>query len=377
MGQYDRRKSTAGFIACVMTGLLLCCGGNIYAAAEEGSVDEIAEEEDTTEAEEAQIETIIPSAVIAELEEGLSVVRFDGNDGFVGFLQSGGAESDTEVVQYLTENLLSGEIEFQFPDSPFGCSTVSAEGENGERLFGRNFDWYTCDALIVESHPDQGYASLSTVNTDFISQSAGTLGSFFLTDDVLVLASLYAPLDGMNEMGLCVSVNMIEDSDTIDQNTDQPDITTTTAVRLILNQAADVEEAVGLLEEYDMHASLGYMVHLALSDAEGRSVVIEYVDNEMVVTDTSVVTNFYLAEGEKNGIGTEQSHTRFELLQELLPDDGQYSPEEIRDALERVSKHNFNDGETTEWSIIYNQTLGEAVYYHREDYSNAYRIELG
>lgn len=41
------------------------------------------------------------------------------------------------------------------------------------------------------------------------------------------------------------------------------------------------------------------MIHLALTDTTGRSVVVEYVNNEMIVTQTTVVTNFYLAEGEK------------------------------------------------------------------------------
>lgn len=60
------------------------------------------------------------------------------------------------------------------------------------------------------------------------------------SDEMLTLAALYAPLDGMNEKGLCVSVNTIQDSAAISQDTDKPDITTTTAVRLLLNRAATV-----------------------------------------------------------------------------------------------------------------------------------------
>lgn len=86
---------------------------------------------------------------------------------------------------------------------------------------------------------------------------------------------------------------------------------------MLLDKVASVEEAVSLLEQYDMHASMGYMMHLALADITGRRVVVEYVDNEMVVIETPVATNFYLAEGEKNGIGTAQSHTRYEILASL------------------------------------------------------------
>ena len=371
-------KRTAGFI-CVMVLLLNGCSRKmpVNSVGNKPTADNPIES--TTIGEESAVQELIeitPTSTITELEKGLSIVRFDGDDGFATFLQNGGAASDAQVVQYLTKNLLHGERGLSFSNLPFGCSTISADGEKGERLFGRNFDWYNCNALIVENHPEHGYSSLSTVNTDFITQSAGRIGSILLKDEVLTLAAIYAPLDGMNEKGLCVSVNMIQDSATINQNTDKPDITTTTAVRMLLNEAANVDEAVKLLGDYDFHASFGYMVHLALSDRDGRSVVVEYVNDEMIVTDTPIVTNFYIAQGEKNGIGTQQSHKRFEILQEIIQGGNQFSMEAVRDALERVSKHNFHDGETTEWSVVFNQTTGEAWYYHRENYDNQYCIVL-
>ena len=324
---------------------------------------------------------IIPlSSKIQELEDGFSAVQFEGNDGFTEFLSQGGASSDLEVVQYLAGSLLSeaGDIEdgMNVSVNPFGCSTISATNSNGDALFGRNFDWYNCDALVVASYPEDGYASFSTVNTDFIKQGAGNMDVLLNMDSLMTRVALYAPLDGMNEKGFCVSVNMIQDSDTINQNTDKPDITTTTAVRLLLNQAADVDEAVALLSEYDLHASFGYMVHLALADNSGKSVVVEYIDQQMAVTETPVVTNFYLTEGDKYGIGTSQSHTRYEVLTELLDQQTTFTPEDMRDALDQVSKHNYHDGETTEWSIVFNQTTGEAAYYHREAYGQAYHFKL-
>jgi hypothetical protein len=52
------------------------------------------------------------------------------------------------------------------------------------------------------------------------------------------------------------------------------------------------------------------------------------------------------------------------------------SMEQVRDALNSVSKHNFNEFESTEWSIVFNKTLGEAVYYHRENYENGYTFKI-
>lgn len=187
---------------------------------------------------------------------------------------------------------------------------------------------------------------------------------------------MYAPLDGMNDKGLAVSVNMIQDYASISQNTGKPDITTTTAIRLLLNKAANVDEAVSLLGQYDMHASMSLMTHIAISDVSGRSVVVEYIDNEMKVVDTPVVTNFYLSEGKKYGIGTEQSHRRFEILTEELNEKKTMSANEVRDALSKVSKKNFGEFESTEWSITFNQSTGEAHYYHRENYDKRYVFSI-
>lgn len=315
-----------------------------------------------------------------ELEEGLSAVRYDGNYGFDGFLERGGASVDSEVVSYLTECLVSLIPDLSFDGTPFGCSTLSVKSTEGGWLFGRNFDWNTgnseipCSAMIVSSRPEEGYASLSTVNTDFIQ--TGWLSLSDLPAAAQAMIALYAPLDGMNEEGFAISVNMIQDSDTIEQDTDRPDLTTTTAVRLLLNQAATVEEALALLEQYDMHASMGMMVHFAMADNTGRSVVVEYVDNEMVVTETPIVTNFYFAQGSKYGIGTSQSHMRYDMLDRMLKNSGTMSMDEVRDAMDSVSKDNFGEFESTQWSIVMNQETKEMTYYHRENYEIEYTFQI-
>ncbi len=211
----------------------------------------------------------------------------------------------------------------------------------------------------------------------FISQAGGSLNQLLTQNDVQVMAALYAPLDGMNEKGLAVSVNMIQDAASISQNTDKPDLTTTTAVRLLLNQAASVDEALELLRQYDLHASMGMMIHFALADTTGRAVAVEYINNEMVVTQTTVVTNFYMAEGDKHGIGTQQSHERYDILTQALAEHPTMTMEDVRNAMDSVSKDNFNEFESTEWSAVFDLSAGTAHYYHRENYENRYTFSIG
>lgn len=351
-------------------------GISVLMAGCEGRGDEQMRNAENNHTE--NINLISPASEIVELEDGFLAVRYDGDYGFDEFLAGGGAASDGEVVEYLAENLLSDLNLGSLLGGIFGCSTIAVQNPEGDALFGRNFDWENCEAMVVESHPENGYASLSTVNMDFIIRNVGggMVGMALNLDEVKTLAALYAPLDGMNEAGLAVSVNMIQDSAVIEQNTDKPDITTTTAIRLLLDQAGNVEEALKLLGQYDLHGSMGMMIHFAIADSTGRSVAVEYVDNEMIVTETPVLTNFYLAEGEKHGIGTEQSHERYDILMNRLKETPQMGMDAVRDALDSVSKDNFGEFESTEWSIVMNLSASEVRYYHRENYNRNYTFRL-
>lgn len=345
--------------------LLLSGCGNLEDTVENNV---ISDTEADDKAEDSITFTEFPSS-ITELEEGLSVVSYTKDYLFSDFLEQG-ASSDSDVMQFLVNNLPGLLTNAVFGSNPFGCSTISVRGEDGTQYFGRNFDWNTCEALIVHTTPEDGYESVSTVNMDFV----GSVGR--LPDTAKAIAAIYAPLDGMNENGLCVSVNMIQDRATIAQNTGKIGITTTTAVRLLLDRAANTKEALELLQSYDLNASMGMMIHFAISDREGNSVVVEYIDNEMIVTETPVVTNFYLSEGEKYGIGTQQSQERYDLLMKTIEEKEYFEAEDVRDALDSVSKDNFGGFESTEWSIVFNQTAGEVEYFHRENFDKSWTFAL-
>ena len=316
------------------------------------------------------------AASVRKLEDGLYSMEYKGDYGLDLFLEQGGAADDLAVAEFVIQDVFHGLFPVDLRGTSFGCSTISARTSEGEAVFGRNFDWGTCTTLIVQTRPAKGYASVSTVNMDFLN--LGLRMSEGTQMRLLSVAAPFAPMDGMNEKGLCVAVLMIQDSPGFQQDTGKTDLTTTTAVRLLLDQAADVEEAVELLSQYDLHASAGMIVHFALTDATGHSVVVEYIDNEMVVTETEVVTNYYLSPGEKYGIGTEESKIRYAMLKDLLQSSSSFDMDGIRDALDSVSKHNFDsEFASTEWSIVYNQSTGEARYYHRENYQKYYSFIAG
>ena len=314
---------------------------------------------------------IIPTHEPLQLEDGLRAVRMDGNDYFEDFLAQDGADNDMGVVAFLGKKLLFGQDTLRLNPGRFGCSALSVTSPDGDALFGRNFDWYSCETLIIENHPTVGYASIATVDMDFLSAAK------MLPASALYKAALYAGLDGMNECGLCAATLYIQGIDAADQQSNRPDLTTTTLIRLLLNKAADVEEALGLLAQYDFHASFGMTVHFALSDASGRSVAVEYLDGEMLVTETPVLTNFVIADCDRHGIGSAQSVTRYELLTSQLADRPTMDQTAVQTAMQRVDKSHWNDGETTEWMMICNKTQKTVTYYHRQDYTHGWTIRLG
>lgn len=237
----------------------------------------------------AQLEAI---RSITELVPGLYYLEYRGDYGFPAFLERGGAKSDEDVAAYLAEFFSRGFYKYQMTEETGGCSTLAVRTKDNEFLFGRNFDWPDTTSLIVRTIPEQGYASISTVNINFLG-FGDDFAAKSMMEKFLLLAGTYVPMDGMNEKGLCVADLIVECPWEIHQSTGKPSLTITTAIRLLLDQAATVDEATALLKQYDLHSSGGMMHHLALADAQRRSAVVEYIDNEMQVTETPVVTNFF------------------------------------------------------------------------------------
>ena len=205
---------------------------------------------------------------------------YSADYGLDEFLEKG-ASNDKELVEFVVNHVMKGlPLSIKIPD--LGCSTFIAQNKDSGYLFGRNFDMDYSPSVLVKTKPKNGYASVSMVNLGFVGYN-----------------EKYAPLDGMNEKGLAVGVLLIDTKPT-NQNTKKVDITTTTAIRMMLDKAKNVDEALELLSSYDMHSSANSCYHFQICDASGKSVVVEYVDNEMKVVypdkNYQCATNFLLTQ---------------------------------------------------------------------------------
>ena len=74
-----------------------------------------------------------------------------------------------DVAKFVGKALFKGFLYPRFLGGSFGCSTLSARNPKGGVMYGRNFDWMECTSMVVKSKPERGYASVSTVNLDFLN----------------------------------------------------------------------------------------------------------------------------------------------------------------------------------------------------------------
>lgn len=303
----------------------------------------------------------------ANEEVGMYEVNYTADYKLDELLAAGGATTEDELAQYIIKVMLKGlpvNIEYEVPQ--LACSTFIAQQPDGGYIFGRNLDNQETDFAVVKTAPKNGYASVSVVNLSFLGYNE-ELKPLKLMNKINMLALPYFPLDGVNEKGLAIGVLQLQAPPT-NQTTDKTDVDTTLAIRVLLDKCATVSEAVELLKTFDMHASANGCYHLQIADAEGNSVVVSYVNNEMVVTekegDYQCATNFYLHEVPFEYEA--QGMDRFEKLTEVLTrEKGVRSVEEGMELLHYVNIVSTEPDEegrvySTQWSSIYdlrNMTL--------------------
>ena len=161
------------------------------------------------------------------------------------------------------------------------CTSFQAKKADGEGyFFGRNYDYFKNPTMVTVSHPKKGYASIACSDMSHFGYSLEKLPTS-LVKKLSCLAAIYAPVDGINEKGLCTSI-MALPKQASQQDTEKPNVGTTIIMRLWLDRCATVEEALALLETVDVRhdATVGSGYHYMIADALGNSAVVEFDPND-------------------------------------------------------------------------------------------------
>ena len=157
------------------------------------------------------------------------------------------------------------------------CTSFQAAKADGDGFwYGRNYDFYKNPTMVTFSYPKDGYASIGVSDMSHFGYSLEKLPVKFLSR-LNCLAAVYAPVDGINEKGLCTSI-MALPKQASQQDTDKHDVGTTIIMRLFLDRCATVAEALELLETVDVRhdAAVGAGYHYMVADASGDCAIIEF-----------------------------------------------------------------------------------------------------
>ena len=325
------------------------------------------------------------------------------------FVAQGGVSNDNELIQFITGNITHGVVDLQISAPEIGCSSFTAATQDGDRLFARNYDFSKTNTMLVFTEKNEGrHASISTVDLQFLGIDVDQ-DMTGLMDKVICLAAPYAPLDGVNDAGVSCGIYMTyqggEETVATSQDTDKPDFTSTTLLRLILDYADNVEEAVEIASSYDLHDSANTSYHYMVADASGKSAILEWTNDSAVDTTDNdgsqrtlkvvyndqdsdigeregassyqIVTNFVLQPGYYEGVPAENKKgaDRYDrLYEELQATDGVVADEQAAmDILQSVGRRSWDNDDKnscTVHSAVYNLTKKSVLWVTNENYDD-------
>ena len=108
----------------------------------------------------------------------------------------------------------------------FSCTSFQVKKPDGKGYwYGRNYDYFKNPTLVTFSHPRNGYASIGVSDMSHIGYGLDKLPTSFLKK-INCMAAIYAPVDGINEKGLCTSI-MALPRQASRQDTERKDVGTT------------------------------------------------------------------------------------------------------------------------------------------------------
>lgn len=304
------------------------------------------------------------------------------------------------IAQLLFDKMPSNQTKVTFGT---GCSAFAVpEKQSGNFLMGRNYDYrhstadgksYTpISAILVHTAPKGGKKSISLVDALNLGYGKGFYKDG-TTDLSLLMGLPYAALDGINEDGFAIGVLSLNENQT-NQQTGKPRIGTTTAIRMLLDRASTVKEAIQLLKGYDMdmRGSGRGNYHYFMADATGDYAIVEYTRPKGDTTPSVMevlsgndtlrcATNFYVAPsmvGTTDGWGSAHGKVRYETMRNaLLSNKYTLKEAEVMPLLQSVSQPPTEELTShTQWSALYDLTQKTLCLAILREYGKVYNFKV-
>lgn len=297
---------------------------------------------------------------------GMFKMVYYGDYGFDDFLKVG-AKRDDDIEAFVTRRLLKG-IPIKLNVTGGGCTAFVTRNDNGDVVFGRNYDFSYAPSIQIITRPKNGYASISTVNLSFAGYTENKLPSGLNINSFLALAAPFLPFDGVNEKGVAIALLAVPEASLIPDES-KVTLNTTTAIRLVLDKAATVDEAVELLSQYNIYFSGGIECHYLIADARGNSIIVEYYDGKMQTVTSEepyqIASNFITYNSVNIGEGFSEFE-RYDIVKATIDDNDGYLSKEQAIALLADVGVTYDGVDKLQWSVLYNlSTIDGTIFAHR------------
>ncbi|MDY7075429.1 MAG: C45 family peptidase [Chloroflexota bacterium] len=257
----------------------------------------------------------------------------------------------------------------------WACSLFAALGDADNMLYGRNFDWEYSPALLLFTDPPDGYASVSMVDIAYLGFAGDRVAALLdmpLDERRPLLDAPFLPFDGMNENGLVVGMAAVPPGQ-MRPDPDKETIGSLVVIREMLDHASDVDEAVAILQSYNVDMGGGPPLHYLIADRSGRSVLVEFYEGEMVIifneTAWHLATNFLRASAGESAEGQCQRYDK--ISQRLAEAEGRIITQDGMDLLAEVSQEG-----STQWSIVYGMSTGDVNVAMGREYDDVHTLHL-
>ena len=180
-------------------------------------------------------------------------------------------------------------------------------------------------------------------------------------------------------------------------------------LRMILDYASSVDEAVELVQKYDLHDSAGTSFHYMVADSTGRSAILEWVakdddsdtdgsarelkvyynDDDAALgtyeerNDFQYVTNFIVTPDYYSNEESMKGYDRYQAIEKAINPDGSnvngvVTADEAMDVLKMVGRRKWDkeqgksdSNSITVWSALYNLTDRTVTWVSNEEYGNS------
>ena len=278
------------------------------------------------------------------------------------------------------------------------CTSFQAAKAEGEGFwYGRNYDYFKNPTMVTVSRPKKGYSSIAVSDMSHFGYSLDKVPQS-LGSKLSCLAAIYAPLDGVNEKGLCTSI-MALPKQAARQDNGRHKVGTTILMRLWLDRCATVQEALDLLETVDVNhdAAVGSGYHYMVADASGDCAVVEFDkwdgwktmivrkgegEKSMLVTNHLLSEKYYTTEPNPEvGNPHSKSWWRYETVQAYLAEhDGTLTLDQAKECLSLVHWKDLvwetGTVEDTQYTCVYDQSNITLSLCNWNDYGNFYLFGL-